>query len=109
MAQHTTFRIGGPADAWVRANDKQALVRVLQFCRAAGVRWWLLGRGSNVLVSDQGLRGIVIGLGGELAEVKGSGADTRSLDPSIPRSLPLRCLQPWVRDRDHGSGGNQGF
>jgi len=94
MAQHTTFRIGGPADAWVRANDKQALVRVLQFCRAAGVRWWLLGRGSNVLVSDQGLRGIVIGLGGELAEVKGSGADTRSLDPSIPRSLSVGAGAP---------------
>ena len=73
MAQHTTFRIGGPADAWVRANDKQALVRVLQFCRAGGVRWWLLGRGSNVLVSDQGLRGVVIGLGGELAEVRRQG------------------------------------
>jgi len=70
LAQHTTFRIGGPADAWVRANDRQALVRVLQFCRATGVRWWLLGRGSNVLVSDQGLRGIVIGLGGELAAVR---------------------------------------
>jgi UDP-N-acetylmuramate dehydrogenase len=69
LAQHTTFRIGGPADAWVRANDRQALVRVLQFCRASGVRWWLLGRGSNVLVSDQGLRGIVIVLGGELAAV----------------------------------------
>ena len=73
MAQHTTFRIGGPADSWVRANDRQALVRVLQFCRAGGVRWWLLGRGSNVLVSDQGLRGIVIGLGGELAEVRRQG------------------------------------
>ena len=38
-----------------------------------------------------------------------SGDQVSSLDPSIPRSLPLRCLQPWVRDRDHGSGGNQGF
>lgn len=73
MAQHTTFRVGGPADAWVRVNDRQALVRVLQFCRAGGVRWWLLGRGSNVLVSDQGLRGIVIGLGGELAGVRRQG------------------------------------
>jgi UDP-N-acetylmuramate dehydrogenase len=89
LAQHTTFRIGGPADAWVRANDRQALARVLQFCRASGVRWWLLGRGSNVLVSDQGLRGIVIGLGGEMDKVKVSGADTRSLDPSIPRSLSV--------------------
>ena len=87
LAQHTTFRIGGPADGWVRANDRQTLVRVLQFCRASGVRSWLLGRGSNVLVSDQGLRGVVISLGGEMDRVKVSGADPRSLDPSIPRSL----------------------
>ena len=70
MAQHTTFRIGGLADAWVRVDDRQALARVLSVCREAGVRTWLLGRGSNVLVSDQGLRGVVICLGGELAEVR---------------------------------------
>jgi len=70
MAQHTTFRIGGLADAWVRVDDRQALSRVLSVCREAEVRKWLLGRGSNVLVSDQGLRGAVVCLGGELAEVR---------------------------------------
>jgi len=73
MAQHTTFRIGGLADAWVCVRDRPALERVLSVCREAGVRTWLLGRGSNVLVSDQGLRGVVVCLGGELAEVKGRG------------------------------------
>jgi UDP-N-acetylmuramate dehydrogenase len=94
LAQHTTFRIGGPADAWVRVNDRQALVRVLQFCHAGGVPSWLLGRGSNVLVSDQGLRGIVICLGGEMDKIKVSGADTRSLDPSIPLSLSVGAGAP---------------
>lgn len=75
LSQHTTIRIGGLADAWVRADDRQALSRVLSVCRAAGVRTWLLGRGSNVLVSDQGLRGVVICLGGELAEVKRLGTE----------------------------------
>jgi UDP-N-acetylmuramate dehydrogenase len=70
MAQHTTFRIGGLADAWVRVDNREALSRVLSVCREAEVRTWLLGRGSNVLVSDQGLRGVVICLGGELAEVR---------------------------------------
>jgi UDP-N-acetylmuramate dehydrogenase len=107
MAQHTTFRIGGLADAWVRADDRQALARVLQVCREAEVRTWLLGRGSNVLVSDQGLRGVVVCLGGRLAEMRlekdkeaeGQGDEVtdgsseysipRSLDPSIPSRL--RC------------------
>jgi UDP-N-acetylmuramate dehydrogenase len=106
MARHTTFRIGGLADAWVRADDRQALTRVLEVCRAAGLRTWLLGSGSNVLVSDQGLRGVVICLGGKLAEIRAEGdrgtegqgdrviedespghSIPRSLDPSVPSRL----------------------
>ena len=73
MARHTTFRIGGLADAWVCVRDRQSLGRVLSVCRESGVRTWILGRGSNVLVSDQGLRGVVVCLDGELAEVRGRG------------------------------------
>jgi UDP-N-acetylmuramate dehydrogenase len=92
MAQHTTFRIGGLADAWVRVDDRQALGRVLQVCREAEVRTWLLGRGSNVLVSDQGLRGVVICLGGELTQImrkrvqgfEGSGVQVSNQNPRTP-------------------------
>ncbi len=98
MSKHTTFRIGGLADAWVSVRDRNTLARVLEVCRETGVRTWLLGRGSNVLVSDQGLRGIVICLGGELAEIKeqrtqgiqdsrGPVSDTRVLESSTPRIL----------------------
>ncbi|HTW90623.1 MAG TPA: UDP-N-acetylmuramate dehydrogenase [bacterium] len=97
LAQHTSFRIGGLADAWVRVDDRQALARVVQVCRDTGVRMWLLGRGSNVLVSDQGLRGVVITLGGELAKMKGPGArgeglgsEPQSPDPN-PQPLSLVC------------------
>jgi UDP-N-acetylmuramate dehydrogenase len=97
MAKHTTFRIGGLADAWVRVDDRQVLRRVLAVCREAGVRTWVLGRGSNVLVSDQGLRGVVICFGGELAATKmsgaggqGSGAGLQSPIPD-PRSHMLIC------------------
>jgi UDP-N-acetylmuramate dehydrogenase len=76
MAKHTTFRVGGLADAWVCVRDRHALERVLFLvCREVGVRTWLLGRGSNVLASDQGLRGVVVCLDGELAEVKGRGTE----------------------------------
>ena len=88
MAKHTTFRVGGLADAWICVHDRQALERVLQVCRASGVRIWLLGRGSNVLVSDQGLRGVVVCLGGELAQIKGLGSGPKSLVPD-PYSLSV--------------------
>ena len=95
MAKHTTFRIGGLADAWVRVDDRQALARVLSVCREAGVRTWLLGRGSNVLISDQGLRGVVVCLGGELTRIEGVKdsripvSGTRSLESSNPGILSV--------------------
>ncbi|MBM3313112.1 FAD-binding protein, partial [candidate division WOR-3 bacterium] len=69
MAKHTTFAIGGPADVWVQVKTRRALLLVLDFCRTQRVGWRVLGKGSNVLVSDQGLRGVALALGGELAEV----------------------------------------
>ena len=92
MARHTTFRIGGLADAWVCVNDRQALARVLEVCRASGVRYWVLGRGSNVLISDQGLRGVVITLGGELAQVRIQGVK----DSRIPAARPLESSNPGI-------------
>lgn len=60
LARHTTMRVGGPADLFVAAGTLSQLVAVLSLARAYGVPAWVLGGGSNVLVSDAGLRGLVI-------------------------------------------------
>jgi len=73
LERHTTFRIGGPAEAWVEAGDEAALRAALGFCRERGVPVILLGRGSNVLVSDQGLAGVVLTLAGEFERVRVEG------------------------------------
>lgn len=59
LAPHTTFRIGGPADWWVRPATVEALQEVVAAC--AG-NFTLLGKGSNVLVRDGGIRGVVFNL-----------------------------------------------
>lgn len=63
LSAWTTYRIGGPADALVTLLDVQDLQDVLGFCRQEDIAWKLLGRGSNMLVSDEGFRGIVLVLG----------------------------------------------
>lgn len=78
LAEHTTFGIGGPVDLWVEVNDIDALRKVLRFCQISGVEWWLLGRGSNVLVSDQGLRGMVIKLGAGFSTIGVQGETVRA-------------------------------
>ena len=60
VARHTTWRVGGPAALLCVAHDARALARTVEFVREAGVPWLVLGRGSNVLVDDAGLDGVVI-------------------------------------------------
>jgi UDP-N-acetylmuramate dehydrogenase len=63
LSRHTSFGIGGPADAWVDVDSAAELASVFTLARAAGQPVLPLGSGTNVLVSDRGVRGIVIHLG----------------------------------------------
>jgi UDP-N-acetylenolpyruvoylglucosamine reductase len=65
VAKRTTLRVGGPADLYVEPSDESDLARLIQLCRSYGVPWMMLGRGSNLLVRDGGIRGVVISLAGE--------------------------------------------
>ena len=69
MAQHTTFKIGGPADRFITVHNEQALAELLKAVKDAAVPYFILGNGSNLLVSDAGYRGVVITLGGEFKEM----------------------------------------
>ncbi len=60
LAELTTYRIGGPADLFVAVQDSDELVRAVTSAREAGVPWFLLGTGANILVGDKGFRGLVI-------------------------------------------------
>jgi UDP-N-acetylenolpyruvoylglucosamine reductase len=60
MAKHTTMRIGGPADVYVEPSSEADLANILKFCAERDVPFFILGRGSNLLVRDGGFRGVVI-------------------------------------------------
>ena len=62
MSEHTTFKIGGPADLFVTPDDADEIAEVLEACRAAEVPYFVLGCGSDLLVSDEGYRGVIISL-----------------------------------------------
>ena len=65
MARHTTYRIGGPAHAYAQVNSIAALATVLKVCADEELSWFVSGKGSNLLVSDEGYPGVVIALAGE--------------------------------------------
>jgi UDP-N-acetylenolpyruvoylglucosamine reductase len=60
LASHTTLRVGGPADVYVEPASEEDLADVVKFCGASGVPFFVIGRGSNLLVRDGGFRGVII-------------------------------------------------
>lgn len=62
MKNHTTFRIGGPADALALPKTPEEVAEVVRFCHEHAQPYYVLGNGSNLLVSDEGYRGLVLQL-----------------------------------------------
>lgn len=62
MSEHTTFEVGGPADLFVTPEDIDEVREVVSAVRESGENYFLLGRGSDLLVSDAGYRGVIIAL-----------------------------------------------
>lgn len=62
LSKHTTWRIGGPAELFVEPSTKAGLIKTFEIIRENQLPWRIIGRGSNILVSDDGLKGITIKL-----------------------------------------------
>lgn len=62
MKKHTTFRIGGPADYFITPHTAEEVAALIRVCKEQQVPWYILGNGSNLLVADQGFRGVIIQL-----------------------------------------------
>ena len=69
MKKHTTFRIGGPADYYAEPDMSQ-ISKLIEMAKACDMPVTVIGNGSNLLVGDKGIRGLVIGIGKGLSEIE---------------------------------------
>lgn len=69
MSKHTTFRCGGPAQFFVRASSAADITAAINAAEKADAPWWIVGCGSDLLVSDAGLPGVVIEIGERMAHI----------------------------------------
>ncbi|MBZ2175910.1 UDP-N-acetylmuramate dehydrogenase [Schnuerera sp. xch1] len=60
MKNHTSFKIGGPADILIIPDNEQDIIDAIKFCRNNDVKYFIMGNGTNLLVKDTGIRGVVI-------------------------------------------------
>lgn len=69
MSRHTTFKVGGPADCLVSPSDEKQLGGIIRYLNKVEIPYFVVGNGSNLLVSDAGYRGVIIKIGDDMAQV----------------------------------------
>ena len=73
MSKHTSFKVGGPARYFVKASSIESLKNALSFAREKNLPHFILGNGTNLLVSDKGYDGVIISLAGDFSEIEDLG------------------------------------
>ncbi|HYL28216.1 MAG TPA: UDP-N-acetylmuramate dehydrogenase [Candidatus Nitrosotalea sp.] len=79
LAPYTSWKIGGPADAFAIVENESELAQIMRFALRRRMAWWIIGAGSNVLVGDGGIRGLVLRLAGDFATARVRAEDGRVL------------------------------
>lgn len=78
MSRHTTFRVGGEAQCFVRISDKEQLKKLIPYLRQIEVPYFILGNGSNLLVSDKGYEGVILQIGNKMNTITVEGTHIRA-------------------------------
>lgn len=102
MERHTTFRAGGPADYFVRPKRRQ-IQPVVSLCRQYQVPWMVIGNGSNLLVGDKGVRGLVIELG-RMAGISVEGDVVRAEAGALLSATARRAAEEGLTGMEFAAG-----
>lgn len=92
LAEYTSFKIGGSCDIIVKPNNVDCLREILLCCRKNDIKYYIFGKGSNVLVSDKGLKGVVILLSNDFSSIWQNTEDEELIYCSAGASLSKVCL-----------------
>ena len=93
MSKHTSYRIGGPASAYIIPNDREDLAQILRFSHDHNIPAYFIGSGSNLLVSDNGIDGIVISPARSLKSLKIEGTTIYAESGVMLGRLVKECIK----------------
>jgi len=99
LAKHTTMRIGGPAQFWVEPETEEGFARLVRHCSERQIPVFIMGRGSNLLIRDGGIRGVVVHL------ARGEFKRLELRDGQIIAGVGLRLKEVAYAARDARIGG----
>ena len=104
MKKHTTFRIGGPSDYFVLPKNIEEVKGVIALCKEKEVPFYILGNGSNLLVSDDGFRGVIIQLYKNMSHIEVEGNAIRAQVGALLSKIAAEALQNGLTGFEFASG-----
>lgn len=104
MKQHTTFRTGGPADYFVMPETKEELRETVSLLKSARKPYYIVGNGSNLLISDTGYRGTVIQIYKEMSEITVNGNVIRAQAGALLSRIAGKALESGLTGFEFAAG-----
>lgn len=104
MKNHTTFRIGGPADALALPKTPEEVAEVVRFCHEHAQPYYVLGNGSNLLVSDEGYRGLVLQLYRNFNDIQVNGETITIQSGAMLAAVARTAYQTGLTGLEFASG-----
>ena len=104
MANHTTFRIGGPCDMMLLPRSEEEVVKVISFFEKEGLPYLIMGNGSNLLVKDGGIRAAVIKLLGNYNDIRQENGGLYAQSGALMSGIGKFCIQAGLGGMEFASG-----
>lgn len=104
MKRHTTFKVGGPAKVFLLPNSVEELSEVLRYCSDNRLEFFILGNGSNLLVSDNGYDGVIVQIFKNLNDIKREGNSFRVMAGALLASVAARACEAGLTGFEFASG-----
>lgn len=104
MSRHTTFRIGGPADIFVSPTSAAGIIAAVRLCQEHGVPYRIIGNGSNLLVSDEGWRGVIVQLYRNFSDIQVRGEYVTAQAGAMLSVIAKKALEAGLTGFEFASG-----
>lgn len=104
MSRHTTFRIGGPADFYLCPHSTNEVQEIVEICKEEKLPYFVLGNGSNLLVSDRGYRGVVIQLWKNFSDITVKDCCIQAKAGALLSKVAAEALEAGLTGMEFASG-----
>ncbi len=104
MKKHTTFRIGGPAKVFVMPETSEEVREVVTLCKKQGLPYYIVGNGSNLLVSDKGYQGVIIQLCKRMSGIRTEGERITAQAGALLSSIANQALEAGLAGFEFAAG-----